>query len=271
MTPLVRFALKRGIPLNDFVEVLKRAYVRCAEVELAAHNPNPSASRIAAITGVHRKDIVRFTNDTTPRDPNESVIARVMTQWKHDRRFSRRGGIPKKLTTEGHGSEFAELVSAVTGRDISFYAILHEMERLNIVRRESGVAELLWNDFAPHPGLEDAMTMFAHDSNDLLAAIEENVVATSETPNLHLRTIFDNVALEALPEIREWLLNEGSEFQKRVAEYVSQFDKDLEPSLKDSEGGGRVFCASFSRIVDSGAAASTVKKKRGRRPARKVK
>ena len=222
---------------------------------------------------MHRKDIVRFTNEAAPRDPNESVLARVMTQWKHDRRFSKRGGIPKKLTTEGHASEFAQLVSAVTGRDISFYAILHEMERLNIIRRDSGVAELLWNDFAPHPKLEEAVTMFAHDSDDLLAAIEENVESTSETPNLHLRTIFDNVALEALPEIREWLLNEGSAFQKRVAEYIAQFDKDLEPALKDKEGGGRVFCASFSRVAESAesGAAPTKKGPSVRRPARKTK
>ena len=261
LTPLVRFSLKRGIPLSDFIEVLKRAYVRCAEVELSTHNPKPSASRIAAITGVHRKDIVRFSIQQSPRDPDQSVISRVMTHWKHDRRFSKRGGIAKKLTTEGHASEFAQLVAAVIGRDISFYAILHEMERLNIVRREAGLAELMWRDFVPHPKLEEAITMYAHDMDNLLAAIEENVEASTETPNLHLRTIFDNVVAEALPEIRVWLLNEGSLFQKRVAEYIAQFDKDLEPNLKHKAGGSRIVCASFTRVVEAPHASSLMQSK----------
>ncbi len=251
LTPIVRFCLKRGIALSDFVEVLKRAYVRSAEVELRAHDPNPSASRIAAITGVHRKDIVRFAKSPIPRPPEQNIIGRVMTQWKHDRRFSKRGGIAKKLTTEGHASEFAQLVGAVTGRDISFYSILHEMERLNIIKRDHGLVELLWQDFVPHPKLDEAIEMYAQDSDALLTAIEENVSEKDTTPNLHLRTVFDNIVLDALPEIKQWILKEGSLFQKRVAEYLAQFDKDLEPELQNKPGGGKILCASFSRIEES--------------------
>lgn len=244
--PIVAFCLRRSIAYPDLLDCLKKLYIRAARQELAKASLPESASRIAAMTGVHRKDIARLSSHSSEATPVSSPFARVMVQWKYDKRFYARKGQPRPLSAEGRSSEFAALVDSVLGGDINGYAILAELERRGVVKKENGMAHLLWQDFAPEPEEEKSILMLARDVGSLVAAVEENIFERSTVPNMHLTTQYDNIVIESLPELRQQLLREGSEFHEKVNLLVSKYDVDLNPALKGKPSGAHLVVGTFS-------------------------
>ena len=108
--------------------------------------------------------------------------------------------------------------------------------------------KLVWTDFAPEPNLKDGLTMLAGDTDDLVRSVEQNIYEREEFPNLHLKTVMDNITPAATQEIRKWILEEGSQFHRRLREKLATYDCDLNPKLKGSKGGVRIALGTFSVI-----------------------
>jgi hypothetical protein len=184
-----------------------------------------------------------------------------MVQWQHSTLFTTKAGKPRVLGCEGRDSEFANLVASVNGGDISGYAVLFEMERRGIVERKNGMIKLAWRDFSPSDDTKEQLQQWGEDTVDLAAAVEENVFGSHEVKNHHLKTVFDNIAVEHLPEVQQWLMQEGSLFHKRARQFLSQHDIDLAPELKGKQGGARIALGSFSlcpRLTAQGETETTL-------------
>jgi hypothetical protein len=241
----MRLCLRHSIKLQDLYEIAKMAFIDAAKEELNKLGDEMSASRVSAISGVHRRDIARVQRAAeTPARTN--LIARVMAQWQLDKRYCTKTGKPRRLSCEGRESEFSKLVDTVNGGDLSGYAVLYEMERLGIVQRKKQQVKLLWRDYIVQDDVLNGLEMLVADSNDLYLAVEENLDQSTGTKNLHLKTEFDSINPQAIPKIRKWLLEEGSQFQKRVRTYLGQFDHDLVSQNSKSERFCRVAVGTFS-------------------------
>jgi hypothetical protein len=244
LRPAAVFALRRGMKLQDIVEALRSVLIESASEELKTSGEKASTSRISVMTGLQRKVVTQIMAAPKGDVRPNTVLSKVIGQWRGDSRFSRKGQ-PLPLTCEGTQSEFFELVQVIT-RDISPYAILFELERLGAVRREDGKLVLQSTAYDARKDLEDGWRIWSTDAETLMNAVDENISKGKQVPNLHISTRYDNVVLEELPAIRRWILDQGAEFHARVRDYVSRFDKDLNPSLYDKAGGGNVSIGSFS-------------------------
>lgn len=243
---MLRIALRNSIKLSDCVEVLKATYVEVAREELERNGEAASASKISAMTGVHRKDIARLKASGGRPLEKHNAISRVMVQWQHDKRFLTKSGRPRVLDAEGRSSEFAELVEAANGGNLNAYAVLFEMERIGAIKKRGSSVRLVWRDYAPKVSAEDGLQMLAEDVTDLYQAVEENIAETFETPNLHLKTEFTKVIATALPEVREWFLHKGSDFHKQARKFLSQYDLDMNSELDQQLDVVHVALGSFS-------------------------
>ena len=92
--------------------------------------------------------------------------------------------------------------------------------------------------------------MLADDLHDLVKAVEENAFASPEIPNLHLRVQYDNIPPKELWKLRRWCLDEGSKFAARAQAQFARYDKDLNESLADHPGSGRVMLGVFAITED---------------------
>ena len=90
--------------------------------------------------------------------------------------------------------------------------------------------------------------MLAQDADFLLRAVEKNIFAEPNIPNLHISTVFDNICQENMPEIQEWLLDKGTAFHEEARAYLAKFDKDANPRLYDKQGGGKVAVCAFALV-----------------------
>jgi hypothetical protein len=175
-------------------------------------------------------------------------MTRIIGAWSADTRFSH-AGKARDLTVEGSESDFAHLVKSVS-MDLNPATVLFELDRLSLVERNGDLLRLLWNSYQISGDVDDAYVLLQRDIHSLVEGVDANIRQGSSIPNLHISTYFDNVSIEAAPQIREWLLKKGAAFHAEVREFVGSFDKDINPTRYKEPGGVKVTIGSFS-LCDS--------------------
>ena len=249
LRPLVKFCLKRSLKIQDLLEASKVAFLKAAEAELQSEGTEVSMSRRSVMSGLHRRDVMRLWRDEAPPKDKGSLLTRVIGQWQSDKRFMTKQGRTRMLSVEGKDSEFVQLCASVS-QDLNPYTVLFELERVGIVERSGDKLKLSERVYVPQGDVLAGIELLSRDLEDIVGGVEENVFEDPPVKNLHIKTDYDNVIVSALPKIREWFLHEGVAFHERARQFLSQFDKDINPSLKESEGGARVALGAFSRVIE---------------------
>lgn len=248
LRPVVTLCLRHSVRLSELVEMLKAVYVEACSEQLENEKAAVSASRISVMSGVHRKDVARLLGAEPITRPSKSIATRVIGAWRNSKRYCGASGKPRVLSVEGKKSEFVDLVHSVSS-DVNPYTILFELERIGALSRSPHGVKLTSRLFNPGSDHAEGLNLLAADVGDLMEAVQENIESDSNAvPNLHIKTEYDNIPAQHAPTIREWCLKEGSAFHQRIRNYLSQFDRDLNPAQAGSGGTIRVAVGAFSRI-----------------------
>lgn len=250
MRPVVRFCLRNSMVLQEITEQLKRVLVEEAAESMRQAGERVNVSRISVMTGLHRRDVMRLTKGAGEPPSPMSLASRVIGQWGQDTRFKTASGAPRILSYEGDQSEFKELVRCVS-QDLNHCTVLFELERIGAVEKRKTGVKLIRPTLTISQDLEEGCELLARDSSDLMQSALQNIVDKPEIPQLHARTEYDNVSLAALPKIKNWLLEEGAAFHRRMREFISNLDKDTNAGL-EGPGGGRVVVGTFGRVEQKG-------------------
>lgn len=136
LVPLSRQLLDLGLGVGLFLHAAKRAYVSAAMVSIRKSGQRPTVSRIAAMTGLQRKEIRQLIESV---DDEQLVgrlppTAKVVAAWCTDSAYLDSSGKPAQLRIEGGGCSFRELARRYAG-DVTHVSLLRELERLGWVRR----------------------------------------------------------------------------------------------------------------------------------------
>lgn len=246
LEPVVEFCLSRGMRFQDFSEIAKGCFVKVAEKNLTRSGKAISVSKICIMTGIQRPEIGRLRDSNQP-PKSKDFITRLIGQWLGDRRFLDKKGNPKLLTTGGARSEFAKLVSTVS-KDLNPHTVRFEMERTGVVIHEQGLAKLAQPAYITSGDPLTTLKFLSEDSRDLMASIQENAFSDHYVPNLHARTIYDNIADEDVCSIKEWMLALGKRIHDECRQYLSHFDRDINTAKKVEPGRNRVVLTTFSRV-----------------------
>lgn len=245
LIPFTQFCYRRGLKIQQLVEMVKIALIRTAERDLLSRGDEVNVSRLSVATGLQRRDVMRLWQSKGDQKLSSNIITKVIGQWVSDKRFATGAGKPKVITFEGKESEFAELVASVS-QDINPYTVLFELERSeNVVRTPKGL-KLKKAVFQPSDkDTASGLNLLTGDISDFIRAVEQNIFQPPTVPHLHIKTDYDNIPSDMLPEIKALVLSEGDAFQKRMRDYLSRFDRDINPTVK-GRGRARVAVGTFS-------------------------
>ena len=220
LEPLALLALQRGVRLTALIDSLKLALVRAASglpgesrdggrdeprdgdqdegrdggqvdepgrdasagrVGAGGRASGRSDSRLAVMTGVHRKDLRRIrTTGSTTRSKSLSIVGEVFARWRTSPRFVTRRGEPRVLLRQAVGGDrpsFEELVQAVT-RDVHPRPVLDEMLRLGMVESDGKAGDrlrLLQAAYVPAADQVEQMRLARDNLADHVAAIAANL------------------------------------------------------------------------------------------------
>jgi len=262
--PVTRIAVRYSLRMQTLQELIKSSLMDAALEALRRDGFEPNVSRLALMTGLQRRDVVRLMEEKKAGKipTNASLIARILSQWTHHKKFTKNGK-PRTLSFEGTGNEFAELVTSVS-KEVNPSSVLFELERVGCVSKaEAGVLpKSACYEIVGENRFDEGYELLSKDCNDLMNAVENNLFQSPVVPNLHLRTEFDNITEECLPKIREWLLDKGTSFQEETRIFLSKFDKDANPRLHSKKGGNRVVLGTFSYVEEPSSGKSKEKNSR---------
>lgn len=190
LQPMARLMIDHGLQLPTMVELLKKALVDEAVGAYGLADKGSSDTRIALLTGVHRKDVKRLRDapaTATPSCPTVSVAASVVARWISEPRFLNADQSTRALArTPRRGSagepDFTTLVAEVS-RDVGPRAVLDELERLGVVTlREDGYVALNATAFVPHDGQSELFHFLAASVSDHLGAAVHNLAPDRSGP-----------------------------------------------------------------------------------------
>lgn len=244
LMPVVRFAVRHGFRIQDVHEASKLAFLSAAEEEIERGGHEVSISKLAVVSGIHRRDVMRLWRDEEAPKTDSDVVARIIGQWQGDKRFQSKGK-PKTLQLSGVTGDFRELVFSIS-RDLNPYTVLFELERAGAVHSDENGIQLITKAHQISGDVKKGLNLLGADSDDLMSAVTENLFEEPKELNLHIRTEFDNIPPEFQDEIRTWMIAEGARFHKRVGEFLAKYDRDTSGKKSEGKGKLRAVLGSFS-------------------------
>jgi len=250
LKPVTKFCLKNSIRIQDLNESIKQSLISVATEKLDKENIKPTISRLSVMTGIHRRDVVRIFKNQEIRPIGGGLIHRIIGLWEQHDKYRGDNGLPRKLSIASSNNEFKELILSLS-QDVDASTIMFELIRVGAVKQEEDSLILLVDAYASDQNPLEAYQMLSQDLSDLHEAVEENVWDDLKTPNLHAKTEYVNISAQDLPRIRQWLLEKGSEFHRNTRDYLSRFDRDINPQMRAGKKA-RVVLGTFSRITEDG-------------------
>jgi hypothetical protein len=237
LRPLVRVLLRNGFSYGTFADLAKGVFVEVAEKDFAIPARKQTISRVAVLTGLTRKEVVRQQALEAPGDAvverRYNRAARVVAGWVRDHAAA--GGAPAVLPMEGAGS-FLELVRRYSG-DMPPRAVLDELVRVGAVTvGEDLQVRLLERAYVPQDGAEDKLHILGSDVALLIATIDHNLHHGNDDPRFQRKVAYDNLPQEALPEFRALSRRKSQELIEEMDLWLAQHDRDINP---DAGGSGR--------------------------------
>lgn len=199
LRPLARMLLRHGVSHSEFSELARKAFVETAFDDFHIDGKKQTVSRVATLTGLSRKEVLRLKYDRErpetkePRPVNRA--ARVINGWITDSAFSSPDGMPRVLPLYGETDSFAALVRKYSG-DITSGAIADELIRVGAAGLHEDGIELRAPAYVPTTGSDEKIAIAGDSASDLLQTLDHNL-ATQDAAASHLQR---SVVYHQLPE-----------------------------------------------------------------------
>lgn len=245
LRPLVKVLINHEVSVNDFMDLVKQTYVEVADSEFQLEGRKQSTSRIAVLTGMHRKDVAHFrkpehaSEQAQVEDANARFhgrAARVINIWNNDPTFQNEKGEAADLPIEGDTASFSTLILKHSG-SMTVRAMLDEMIRTGSVSQtEEGLIRLSQKAYVPKNSEVQNMHYLGDASSDILNTIAINLENPKEN-RLQLSTAFDNLPEECIPDLRVFCQLQSNQVIKNLEQWLNQHDRDCNPKVS---GTGRV-------------------------------
>lgn len=229
MKPLVRFLLKSGIGFATFAEWAKQAYVSVAEDEFPSSTGKQSGSRIATITGLHRKEVARLrellSSDQELYKPVTANRAqRVVNLWLQNEDYLDDKNQPLVIDIKGVAPSFECLVKAASG-DIPQTTILDELVM-------SGIVELVGVDqikmrqlgYIPAEDRTEKLKIMGQSASDLLSTLEHNLDINNESPRLQMSVAYKHLSPETVEEFKKFSREESKVLLLKLNAWLAERD-----------------------------------------------
>lgn len=230
LRPLVRILLRHNIPFPTFVELAKWVYVDVAGQEFAISGKKQSGSRVALLTGLTRKEVLRLHRQTSPVD--QATLARhhratrVISGWVRDPAFQLASGEPAPLHLEKGVPSFSDLTRTYSG-DIPARAVLDELLRLDLAQLTSdGRVVLVSHAFIPVTGVEDMLTILGTDTADLISSIDHNLhLPSNDAPHFQRKVCYYSFPAADIPEFKRLVTTKAQPLLEELDAWLAARDQ----------------------------------------------
>ena len=201
-TILARVLLRYAVSAPEAERLLRRAFVDVAAQDHGVRGRPTSKSRVAALTGLSRKEVALLidapTGSSADRAPPNRAI-RVISAWVREPEFQH-DGEPRALPLQGPSPSFEALVQRYSG-DVPYRALLRDLERTGAVAVHDEVVHLRERAFVPRGDNLALLPLIGEEPAALMHTIDHNLRAGSGARRFQRKAAFlalDDAGVEKL-------------------------------------------------------------------------
>jgi len=233
LLPIVKLMLRCGLGCSEFISVAKSAYVKAATTDYSLRGRPTNASRVAALTGLSRKEVsrIRAEGDRNRWTPDMEVTPAntVLHYWHFDPRFCQPVGTPRPLAFDGPNS-FTTLVKRYAG-DIPAGAMKKELLRAKaIVECPNGTLIAKERYFYPDAFDEDFVLNAAFALKNLGETLVHNAGLVGDGSDkfairqgrFERSAWTDRMDDETIARFKRWVRSEGSRFIEIADNWIGE-------------------------------------------------
>lgn len=241
--PLVRLLLRYEIPHSEFSELARRTYVDVAYKYFSIPNRKQTYSRVAVITGLSRKEVVRIKKleegEEQPKKPPVNRAARVVNGWLQDPDFLDQNGDPMVLQLRGEQPNFEDLAMRYSG-DITGRAILDELMRIGLVGKpDKNSVKLLHHGYLPRESNTEMIDVFSTHAADLMTTAIYNMDEEGhDDPRFQRQVTYHDLPESVIKEFEEYSHEKSRALLLDFNKWLARKKKTIKP--KTDEATGRV-------------------------------
>lgn len=235
LRPLVRLLLRNNISFGMFTDMARWVYVDVALREFGLPGRKQTNSRVSVLTGLSRKEVLRQRRQESPIDFEALAKydrgVRVLSGWRHDRRFCNPAGKPALLPVDQGDNSFAALVKKYSG-DIPARAMLDDMVNTGTVAlTEEGDVLLLADAYLPRGEENVQITILGTDVAHLLATIDHNLYTEPDQPFFQRKVSYDNLPAEVLADFKLFSNGKCQSLLEEFDHWLAAHDRDINPKI----------------------------------------
>lgn len=237
MRPLVRILIRNGITHNEISETLKLVFVDVADVDFAMPDRKASQSRVAILTGLSRKEVVKQIAILQGREAASEVgnlnhVTRVLQGWHTDSAYTGPYGMPRELPLES-GDEvcLAELIRRYCG-DAPPRAMVDELLRVAVIEQvPSGSYKVLTRAYVPQSLHPDALERLGSVVRNFVTTIEYNMETDAPGTSRFERVVVSDNGLreDLMPAFDRLLRLKGQQLLVELDNWLSSQESDGPP------------------------------------------
>jgi len=236
LRPLLRVLIRNEVSHAEFAELARQAYVEVAYENFSIEGRKTTYSRVAVLTGLSRKEVVRLhklLNSEEPvirSTPNRAI--RVINGWLQDEEFLDADGKPKVLPLQGQNKSFAALVARYSG-DITLGAVVDELERVGVVHRPNkNTVRLNALGYIPHEDELEKIRILSECAADLLDTAVHNLDADEDDARFQRQMIYPQVPQEVLEDFKRYSSDKSSQLLQDFNRFLT--DKIQQSAEQDN-------------------------------------
>ena len=242
LNPLVHMLLRYEISHSEFSELAKRSYVDVAYKYFSIPNRKQTYSRVAVITGLSRKEVVRLTKLEEDHPPVTkgplNRAARVISGWLRDPDFVDENNEPKQLVLRGGDISFESLVERYSG-DITARAILDELMRVGaVVKNEDQTVKLSHHGYVPEGSEPDKIDVLSICVSDLLNTAVHNLNCDKQDARFQRQVAYVDIPEHVIEEFKQYSHDKNLALLLDYNKWLAEKKKKIKP--KPGEATGRV-------------------------------
>lgn len=241
LRPIIRVLLHNKVSYATFDEIARQVFVEVADEHFAIDGKKQTNSRIAVVTGLSRKEVLRIKRlePLADRDLGKQFhrAARVVSAWTSEARFQDDSGKPAVLPFDGADNSFSALVASHSG-DMPPRAVLDDLTQAGVASiDEARNIRLLKSAYVPSRDAAQIMRILGTDVGDLGETIVHNLHAGEQDSRFQLKVAYDNLPQEALADFHDLVSRRGYDILKDFDQWLRRHDRDSNP---DAAGSGRM-------------------------------
>jgi hypothetical protein len=240
LRPIVRVLLHNKVSYATFDQIARQVFVEVADQHFRIDGRKQTNSRIAVVTGLSRKEVLRIKREPelTDRDLGKQFhrAARLVSTWNNDSPFATAPGEPRVLPFDGDTPSFAGLVDHCGG-DLTPRAVLDELSQAGVVVMDSERrVTLKARSYVPSQDETQIMNILGTDVGDLAQTISYNLKAPPGGSRFQMKVSYNNLPVESLNAFHRLASDRGHELLVEFDQWLRRHDRDSNPA---AEGTGR--------------------------------